>query len=1226
MKGEWFMEADVRVIRLIRKTIWNKDDSGNTKKTGTNDYFATDYFDIMRVEKKKLASPLTSIMGMWPYREMGAVDIAVHSYSLYLGKEMTKLTEGKKKCGDPFEDPTKRMPFLSIIQVHITPEILVRRPKEESAEHFVDVVYQDLLSAVEEYAGSEEHRNETFVYCVYKMLSAGDFAVVVRSEEPEISFSISTLLRRRVTASKEIVLYKTYTIFTFGDEVIGHEMEERSVADAATPKPVREDRFVLRCCYSNLYWSNKEEVDKYLKNESLHFEDKLYGLNGRYDFSVRVTKKQFFELFQDIKAYKQIETRGTGSESKAEKRRVSESQADDIVKYMRYLMDNHYLSYINERYLMVQDENSETSVANSVSKVECTETDQLENVFLDQRIADCYNLVKEKYERVCSLIKIVAVGSKNMNYYMDLLGKQINLYYGINGFSDTRIYAAALLEQLNVILGSIVEYIDMYDSAESTGDFGEEDERGKIRNLLEDYIRQSVCVLDHYAQHIRSRNLQSLQTPNYNIESGMSQEKMLIGYSEFIKVFMDFYLARKGEMDDCEYFPIVVPALNDKDVSVKNLFAIGMMNDWRKEKEIRGKRNAGLKRSCIIISVPTLMELGDVRTMAASLIHEMAHQFRYETRKERNDALLQHLIRCMMREVMNALIQNIQNEMGIRDWNIYYGRMLEGALIEAYMEVNYENEDGNLEYDYQNAPYNNFTYCFGKDFYDILGSWGKRNEIKAVFRAFLRKLMQHYQLEYSRCPDAIKILEELTEKMEQRENGKDLPGSKEEGETIVRCAYALSYDCARQKMNIRDACIWEDMGFENWIKDEESEEIEIEYADEWERAFEQGMTGNDSKKELLGEIYQNFANFANWVYDNCGNYEKVKPFDITKKTEFLKIAYQKMCRKWNEKTIQDALDADYDSVLSVIGRALGIDLETHDNEEIFVEKITTVVMQNLESLDKMTRWRIGKYREETADMFMCNVMDLTPFGYMYQLAVGWLKDRELPNEYYSRSQHLLLFQWCLEKQGDRIKLSHEKYRKLCVDLAKTLRKAIDITAKRLIAQGVSLEPLDMDAPVQWDAEDSIQCFEMQDRMTELTEYCSCAMRTCKSAFIEEEYTMLRLYRIMAHMMEQLIGSVGEHLDYLEEFYEIRDDYITGIGVLKGLNEEMCRAQGETGEIVSKLGRFCKEMGRWQNEPYKILGDEAEKEQMNARSIEFLLDMYYENKRRIAQQVGGEKCL
>lgn len=1237
------MKAEVCVIRMIRKTIWNKDNLSNTQKTDTNDYFATDYFDIMRVEEKEMTSPLTSIMGIWPYKEMSTVDIAAHSYSLYRSEKMAESAKNQRKCGDPFENRSKEMPFLSIIQVHITPEILARRPQKELTGDFIDAIYLDLLTTVGKYVDSKEHQNETFVFSIYKMLSAGDFAVVVRSEEPETSFAISTLLRRRVTAEKEIVLYKTYTIFTFGDEVIEHEIAERSEADDSSTRSTEADRFVLRCSYSNLYWKNKDKVEKYIREEKLHFADKLYGLNGRYDFSVRVTKTQFFELFQDIKVYKQIGTRVAGNDSKTEKSRDIKSRTDDIVKYLRYLMDNHYLSYINERYLMAQDENSEALTIVGVSNVSNIGINKSETVFLDQKVAERYTLVKEKYEKVCELINPVAVGGKNLRYYMDLLGKQINLYYGINGYSDTRIYAAALLEQLDVILGSIDEYVGMYiwieeeiekakkkekkTKKEREKEKEREREQEEIRNLLEDYMRQSVCVLDQYAQHIRSRNLQSLQTPNYNLESGMSLEKMLIGYSEFIKVFMDFYSAREGESGPCEYFPVVVPALKDKDVSVENLFAKGKMDDWNEEKKIREKINAGRDRSCIIISVPTLMEIGDVRTMAASLIHEMAHQFRYETRKERNDALLQYLIHSMMREVINELIQNIQNETGIRDWNFYYGRKLEKALIEAYTEINYLNKDGNLEYNFQDVPYNNFAYCFGKDFYETFGYWGRKNEIRTVFQAFLRAFMQYYQMENSQCAKAVKILDELIEKMEEpkeAENKQSSSDPEKEVETIVKCAYALSFDCACQRTGKKDNCIWGNEGFETWIKDQKTE---IEYRDKWNDAFEQYIKDNGSLQKELEEIYEIFSNFVYWVYDNCGNEEKVIPYSIAKKTEFLEKAYQKMCQEWKSETIQKELSKDYDGVLSVIGRTLGIDCNTKDNFKKFEEEITTVIVQKLTNLDKMANWRVRKYREETADMFMCNVMELTPFGYMYQLAVSWLKDRELPNEYYSRSQNLLLFQWCLEEQENKIELSQEKYRKLCVELAETLRKAINLTVKSLIAQGGAMELPDISIPFCWDnAENIMQQMELQDRLADLENYCRSAMSACKNECVKEEYTMLKLYGIMADMMEQLIGSAVEHLEYLETFHEIRDDYMKGIDKLKGLNEEMCDKHGKNGEMVNKLGRFCKEMGRWQNEPYKLLENDVEKEKMNACSIEFLLDMYYANKRRIAQQVGGEKCL
>ena len=205
---------------------------------------------------------------------------------------------------------------------------------------------------------------------------------------------------------------------------------------------------------------------------------------------------------------------------------------DGIVKYLKYLMDNNFLSYINERYLVAQDGNVEESsslLGNKASLTVYATSVESRKKFLDYKISEMYDLIEEKCKKMRQKVNGIKDYRKNMKHYANLLDKLIKLCYGINGFSDTRIYAAVLLEQLDVVMDSITVYMEMYHQAE--------EEKEEILYLLEEYIRESVCALDGYAQYIRNNNLQSLQTPNYNIESNMSMEKLLIGYSEFLKVF-----------------------------------------------------------------------------------------------------------------------------------------------------------------------------------------------------------------------------------------------------------------------------------------------------------------------------------------------------------------------------------------------------------------------------------------------------------------------------------------------------------------------------------------------------------------------------------------------------------------------------------------------------------------------------------------------------------------
>lgn len=1205
------MEADVRIVRLTRKIIRDQKDVEIVDGSGSGDYFATDYFDIMKVEKKELSSSLTSIMGIWPDEKMDILDVAAQSYSLYCSTEMMELEKGRKECGDPFLSENKDMPFLSVVQVHITPEVIAHALAEKTAKEVVHAVYKDLHTAMDGFV--EVYKSDVCIFRIYKMLSAGDFAIVLRSKEAGTSFKVSSLLRRRIMAGsgeKKIVLYKTYTLLTFGDDVIKQEVERPNLVNMPQGKEAGRGRFVLRCCYSNLYWSNKEKVDEFLKRENILSLSsiQLYGLNGRYDFSIRITEGQFLELLSDIRAYKEAGMKPsedeTGQGAHTDANAASE---DSVTKYMRYLMKNHYLSYINERYLVAQEERNEASDAlcrNGTGTKICIKPMESREEFLDYKINEKYKSVAEKCGNVKDKVAKIRDYRKNMMHYMDLLDKLIKLCYGINGFSDTRIYAAVLLEQLDVIMDSVGLYVEMYQNAE--------EEKEDILNLLEEYIRESVCALDGYAQYIRNNNLQSLQTPNYNIESNMSMEKLLIGYSEFLRVFTEFYQRREADINSgggkCEYLPVVVPALSKRDVSVEVLFEKGVMNDWDKESDLRKALNHGKERYCMVISVPTLAELGSVRTMVTSLFHEAAHQFRYESRQERNDALLKYIVRMVIRDMVNGLVSKFQNDTGLRDWDLNCGRIMEDAFVEAYMEANYGIDKGVLKYPFQKDPLINFEYCLKRDLYDTFGFWEEKSDIRSVFRAFLKEIMRYYRLDNSQCSDTIQILYGLIVEMEDGDNKE---------EQIVKGAYVLSWECAYQNINndsIID-CPWEHMGFREWISDEN----DFYYKKNWDKTFGEAKPDGKSK---LDKIWKNFLRFSGWIYEHCGENENARIYNRKKKTEFLNKVYQKMCAQWNGEKIQKVLNDDIDGVLSSMGRAFGIDCNTNENHKIFEEQVSSVIIQKFDLIIKMAEWRIAKYREETADMLMCGAMKLTPFGYMHMLAAGWPDNQELSREHYVRIQNVFLFQWCLDEKGN---LSADKFGEVCAELIRELEKAVGQAVQMLIDKGEKADRWQYtDVPLVWDGEDERNVIRIWDRMESLADYCGYIDRKIRmrdDPFIKRICEALKFYGIMANMIEQLLDRYTEPSDYLNDFDELRDDYIRGVGRLKNLNDEMCN---DKDTLVRQLGEFCKELSVFQNEPYLLIERVEKNEEMNVKCIEFLLDMYYANKRRMAQQIGGEE--
>lgn len=72
--------------------------------------------------------------------------------------------------------------------------------------------------------------------------------------------------------------------------------------------------------------------------------------------------------------------------------------------------------------------------------------------------------------------------------------------------------------------------------------------------------------------------------------------------------------------------------------------------------------------------------------------------------------------------------------------------------------------------------------------------------------------------------------------------------------------------------------------------------------------------------------------------------------------------------------------------------------------------------------------------------------------------------------------------------------------------------------------------------------------------------------------------------------------------------------------MRSLNNDMLGCENP---LVRELGGFCKTVGEWQNDPYTVLADKAKMEEMNKTGLEFLLKMYYVNKRRAAQEVEKE---
>lgn len=1189
--------TDVRVVRLIRKEMgeWNKE-KRDTEKLKLS-FLATDYFDVMQVDKIEIENPeyqenpLAAVMGIWPAEKPDEDEIVAHSYSLYFNGEMLEQEKGRAWCGDPFVE--EAMPVLSMIQVYITPDIMAHALPGASAAELINAIYDDLHEAIRQFR--EQHPDAVFKLRIFKTLSTGDFAIAVRSAKVETSFQISSAVRQRTIGRKsdqndlKLVMHKTYTLLTFDNCALSVE------------EGLGEGRFVLRGCYSNLYWRKKREIEQGLEDKNLWPDTELFGLNGRYDFSVRIREEEFKQLYPLIRKYKEGEP--IPAVSLAEKQNIS------IVDYIGYLMSEGYLSYINERCLISQKQ----WTLQALEEKDCLKMDFSSDFtgenLLENKINEFYTEVKEKYLHARKRLARIPARRKNLMQYTELLGKLVQLCYSINVSSDARVYAAALLEQLDVVIDSIHVYIKMYRSEEV-----DESERENIFDLLEVYIRESVQALDSYAKYIRNLNLQSIQTPNYNLESNMGMEKLLIGYSEMLDIFVKFYqrkypFANSGGKARA-LLPIVVPALHKGDMSVEVLFMEGVTRDWESERIFWEETDRSEIRHCMVVSVPTLMELGDIRTMVVTLFHENAHQFHdYEPVSRRNDAILRYAVHTVMGEVAEELAMKMQRELGGYERESRFAQFLQTNLTAAYIRYYYkENDKKGLIYSFQNAPLNNFQELLICDFRNYFEKRIQAADFSEHFGEFLRELRCCLVWEEKSYSDAIILMNEIIQagiSGIQHADGESTPLPTVE--QIMRCAYVLALECAYQNREDAAGQSLVKTDYRKWVKVAPAENFD--FRRDWEERFNVGADGREGKERchIIWRIFNDFANWVKqvdeerlWSLDNRnntgGNSETGK--------SFYEEAYDYLCEEWKQHEDRKETERNSPRVREAMGRMLGIDYHTADNAKIFKEELSSVFHQKLNGLMDGVKWRIGKYREETADMMMCNVLDLSPFGYLSLLAAIWPIDENPLDAFITRFVNVFLFQWCLDEQV----ICPEKVRKNCIDLVLCLEKSVAALKKQFLAGQYKSKPY------------VGSNMEYEELIGILTDLEICCEEMCGES--EERYNLERakVYRNMARLAKTLIDYNQDMIDYMDVYTELKEDYVRGVEHYRGLNDEMCKDENPK---VREVGRFCRMIGKWQNDPDGFLADAKE---MNRSSIEFLLDMYYTNKRRIAQEVQQKNVI
>ena len=1198
------MSGDIKLIRLCRRTKYNK--ASDSEETDRNKFLATDYFDILKYENISMNEDMTRIMGIGPDNFHESNDVSVQSYPIYCSEDM--LYKGhKNRCyGDPFYDKEK-MPFLSLIQVHITPEIFAYLDIENGKE-IIEIFEDDLYAVLDAFVS--KHDQCEMVYRIYRLLSTGDFSVVVRSKDVSTPFNILTSIRKCSVAygegnTKRLVLYKTYTLLTMNSQLLllenANEPKNQNFGD--------KNKFVIRCCYSNKYWAEWKNVEKFRKEHCKDIMPYIANLSGRYDFSVDLEEDDFRQIFPFIWRFKN----GQGYEMETNNFDPAKITGQvSIVVYLKYLIKSEYLSYINERYLLRNaDEGKDVKINSIIDSHIKTET----NGWLSARNGDRYGSIKDVYYSIEQRLNELDRYRKNLIYYFALLGRLIELCQSTNSISDTRIHTGTLLKQAETVLQSLDYYLDIFEKTHDS----------VLVDLMEQYLRESVCALDAYARYIRNNNMQSLQTPNYNVESTTSMEKIMIGYSEFVRLFNEYYLNSQVSKDiglyygeKKQYLPVVVSTLSREELSVEVAYPEGQSMDWVAEKEVQKKYSEHIY--LLIITCPTLKELGCLPNMLTLLYHEIAHQFRYKKRKERNALILKYSLMEAFEIIAEEIVIKFKIEEGLRDTRESLTKLFRDCLCEVYISLMYcsgkglendwiDNELADyLDDEYDDVPLSSFQDRLAADFQGFMNGWREESKYSTFMEDFMQSMSRY--LNFS-DKDIKGFIVKFCSSMQELQNNfevTDKEARKQKMADLNEMAMEIAFMAASEA-----ACV------EKVLMPGDLEKMPL---DERKKTLKKYFQDSNKECALIYDVLRAFIYRFKELFSKGFN---LKYRGLKKK--YLDEVYSAICREWQMRShLSDyAVSNPEAKAWEAIGRYYGIDYKSKENIEIFKKCIELDLTDATADATEHLISCIGFYREEASDLFMKTFIPLTPFGYVNLMAANLPLDQEIKQEYARRIIRVMVAGWSETSKDGELKKSRKEdtyqFYSQCKAIYKTLLQFGTSLFQKYGYEGLWENISSIVRNSGWEYRQV-----KREDVDSLEKCCRTVLKETIDAENSDESVLKFLSEVkyFYSICKVLSGILKHSDDEIKKLYDrkyLLDDYRDGIKKLK----ELAPLDKNLNKIMVELFELNNLIADSFNRPQEFCMDSSKGEKLNEKSLSFLMDAYYNSKCREAKsEIRGDK--
>ena len=1168
--------SKIKILNLFRCYPAEEIQKSSDEKIGMN-YFVTDYFDEIIVEDlDPQKTNFSECMGIKQEANQKK-GISHQRYCLY--------SETDSENEEIF-DNQEEYPILMVIQLFMNPNIYQVDCFEDGSKLSI----KECMSRLEDCIRNYLDVSNKVIWKIYQLVSAGDLAIIVRSRKVHDAYNLCSLVRSiRLSAGetgKEEAVFYSYSICGVLDCSLS-DTENRGLVKWKDYLE-ENDRVVLRIQYAQEF----REYDQ--KNLSLKRTLLTNGehLLGRYDHQMICNPEEFQELYPYLKKYKFSSTDLNISENELKK------ITHPVVQTLLKMMSRRYIAYMNERLLLKYDkdpilEDNFTEKWKLELKSECNSSWISLNIINGQKIEKIQEQVIELEKR----IRPYYPSARNLKEYTRLLGRLCRVFYEINKLQELQISVAHLLVQYEDMIASLEELLGMIVS-----------EPPKIyADIIEENLKHGIGALEIFTRYIRNVNLQTFQAPNYDLQTNMCVEKILLAYSQFLRPFM---LQRKKTYYLSEsLYPIILPSMRVTDLSVVVIF------DNRKTGIFNGQ-----KERLMVVYSPTFSFLCESCFLIPSVFHEIAHQFRYEERNVRNTCLNKYVLKSFL----HALIIGILDKSGEYDFQ-------NTSVVEELVEYAYDKFYKNfLDEQKKELCLQEFKQELIEKldmFYKCLSEENKtpsklikryvaktKGDIQYYGKKILRVLSK-----VARGIDSIEWIEKAIVAGKEVDKGK-----------LEKQREKLRKDIKKLK-KIQENQIWME------IKKELEKSRELELKEKFEKLLKQQFGETDSSEEIGKKAFEIWNEYIEKQREmgqkSEDGLDKGRIFHLLKQYHNVNSAYcflshhmrnslnmqqeewlnyrkrfNEMCNalfnefqiRLGEFSVQRREKLDWNMVAVPIERLNYIIKEIQlRGEEGFKEKIQAICEEYWSNgIYDFVSQKIELYREITSDLFMCAIMNLDPFGYLVVVA-EMLKFNEFNRDVQMERVSIIL--QCLyevENKGKtNLKTWRESLEVRMKEEMKTLCEKITIVVKNNDNQ---LTDIFQDKNLKFPPETMDEILYFFENFPK------------EIPLLSVQKWIIRIYWQIAVVISKAVQN-KECKDIIGT-KEIWKDIISGkdyYSVKKELQEVLKESKGE---------ELCQSIREILNSPAQFF---AERKALLPQEILFILSQYEESCKTIFQRERGE---